>query len=113
MSGVLALVAFVAADGQLVAKSFNFRWHDYVNSECGPKSLMDRVVAGALFKRMDKDGRCFPSGATLAKDCRRSERQIWRAIDSLKSAGLLAVPTKRKTRNGESGFLVIEECSIN
>jgi hypothetical protein len=55
---------------------------------------------------MDKGGRCFPSGATLAKDCRRSERQIWRAIDNLKKAGLLAIPEKRKTRNGVSGFKV-------
>ncbi len=89
-----------------MAKSFNFQGHDYVNSEDGPKSTMDRAVAGALFKRMDKGGRCFPSCATLAKDCRRSERQVWRSIDRLKKAGLLAIPEKRKTRNGASGFKV-------
>jgi hypothetical protein len=96
----------MAADGQLMAKPFNFLWHDFVNSENGPVSTTDRAVAGALFKRMDKDGRCFPSAATLAKDCRRSERQVWRSIDSLKRVGLLVVPTKRKTRNGTSGFMV-------
>ena len=89
-----------------MAKSFNFRWHDFVNSEYGPVSAMDRAVAAAIFKRMDKGGRCYPSGATLAKDCRRSERQVWRSINSLKKAGLLAIPAKRKTRNDTSGFAV-------
>ncbi len=103
---MLAVVASLATDGQLMAKSFNFRWHDYVNSKHGPESMMDRAVAAALFKRMDKGGRCFPSCATLAKDCRRSERQVWRSICSLKKTGLLAIPEKRKTRNGASGFKV-------
>ncbi len=89
-----------------MAKSFNFRWHDFVNSEYGPVSAMDRAVAAAIFKRMDKGGRCYPSGATIAKDCRRSERQVWRSINNLKKAGLLAIPAKRKTRNDTSGFAV-------
>ena len=89
-----------------MATSFSFRWYHYVNSDHGPKSTMDRTVANALFKYMDSDGRCFPSGARLAKDCRRCPRQIWRSIANLKKAGLLTVPTKRKTRNDASGFKV-------
>ena len=101
LSRVLARVATLATGDRLMASPLRYRWFDHVFSPACTLGDTDRLVAAALFRHMSAAGSCYPSATTIAGQCGKSERTIWRAVDRLQKAGLLTIPTKRPiVRNG-------------
>lgn len=60
--------------------------------ECSEATLGDRLVMYSVANHCDSSGQsAFPSVATIAKECRLSERQVQRSIQNLQVLGELEV----------------------
>jgi len=68
-----------------------------------------KVLLGALLKRAGKDGRCWPSQATLAADCGMTRNQVRYALAHLIAHDLIGV---RRTQQGGSNHYEFNEATI-
>ena len=62
------------------------------------------LVYRYLDDRANKDGICWPSVPTIARDINRSDRQVRRAVKELKGYGLITT-TQRYRQNGGNSSL--------
>ena len=73
----------------------------WVDAWCQASDLStgSRVVLFALANYMDRQGVCWPSLATLARDTGMQRRSVWRALDEAEAAGWI----EREKRRGPKG----------
>ncbi len=80
------------ADGKTIRTTAN-------NGRCQDRGGCIYATWIALGLRVGKNGTCFPSLATLAKDTGYSKRQVQRAVDELVRIGLI----EREPRQNAAG----------
>ena len=61
-----------------------------------------RVVYMYLKDRADKDGICWPSIRTIAKELKLSRATVYRALDDLCQAGFLVREKRRRDNGGQT-----------
>ena len=62
------------------------------------------LVYRYLADRADKDGICWPSVPTIAKDIHRSDRQVRRAVKELRGYGLITTTQRYRASGGNSSL---------
>ena len=69
--------------------------------------LPHRAVAVYLYlcDRANRDGECWPSIPTIARELKLSESTVRREIQDLKKAELLATEQRYRARGGKSSLL--------
>lgn len=69
--------------------------------------LPHRAVAVYLYlmKRANRDGECWPSIPTIARELKLSESTVRRAIQDLKKEDLLVTEQRYRARGGKSSLL--------
>ena len=70
--------------------------------------LPHRVVAVYLYlyDRANRDGECWPSIPTIARELKLSESTVRRAIQDLKKAELLVTEQRYRARGGKSSLRI-------
>lgn len=58
-----------------------------------------------LYDRANRDGECWPSIPTIARELKLSESTVRRAIQDLKKAELLVTEQRYRVRGGKSSLL--------
>ena len=58
-----------------------------------------------LYDRADKNGECWPSVTTIAKEIKLSQATVRRAIKDLRKAGLIETTQRYRTKGGTSTLL--------
>lgn len=58
-----------------------------------------------LYDRANRDGECWPSIPTIARELKLSESTVRRAIQDLKKAELLVTEQRYRARGGKSSLL--------
>ena len=58
-----------------------------------------------LKDRADRDGRCYPSIGTIAKDVKLSQATVKRAIDDLVQAGYIHTEQRWRENGGKSSLM--------
>lgn len=68
------------------------------------QDLPHRAVAVYMYlrDRADKEGKCFPSVKTIARDLNLSVRTVFRGINDLEQAGLLQKEERWRNNGGRS-----------
>lgn len=66
--------------------------------------LPHRAVAVYMYlrDRSDKEGKCFPSVKTIARDLNLSVRTVFRGLNDLEQAGLLQKEERWRNNGGRS-----------
>lgn len=70
-------------------------------------NLQHRAISVYIYlaDRADKNGECWPSIRTIAKELKLSESTVRRAIRDLRQAGLLETEQRYRTKGGKSSLL--------
>lgn len=58
-----------------------------------------------LYDRANKNGECWPSVSTIAKEIKLSQATVRRAIKDLRKAGLIETTQRYRTKGGNSTLL--------
>ena len=58
-----------------------------------------------LYERANRDGECWPSIPTIARELKLSESTVRRAIQDLKKEDLLVTEQRYRARGGKSSLL--------
>ena len=58
-----------------------------------------------LYDRANKNGECWPSVSTIAKEIKLSQSTVRRGIKDLRSAGLVETTQRYRTKGGTSTLL--------
>lgn len=69
-----------------------------------------KTVYMYLADRADRDGKCYPSIGTMARDLNLSRRTIERAVKDLVQAGLLTKEQRWRHNGGRSSLLYTLKC---
>ena len=71
------------------------------------QDLPHRAVAVYMYldDRADKDGTCFPSIPTIARDLKLSVSTVKRALSDLKKAGLISAEQRFRENGAKSSLL--------
>lgn len=77
-------------------------WRDRLTIAPTPK-----LVLQALITRIDENDRCYPSQATLAKDCSLSERTVRTALAYLEEVGLITRQRRSQSRGYRTSDSII------
>ena len=59
-----------------------------------------------LYERANRDGECWPSIPTIARELKLSESTVRRAIQDLKKAELLVTEQRYRARGGKSSLRI-------
>ncbi len=60
-----------------------------------------------LYDRANKNGECWPSVPTIAKEIKLSQATVRRAIKDLRKAGLIETVQRYRAKGGKSSLLYI------
>lgn len=83
--------------GNRAALPFVVQWRRAIRDDASLKSS-EKLVAYTLAERMDKDGACRPSMATVAREAGLSERTVRRAVVALSDDHYLSVSNGQSYR---------------